>query len=193
MKCLIIAAGQGTRLKSKGEIKPLVTLLGVPLIERVIRSAIEGGADELVVITGYEGEQVSDIEATVEHLKRSSPDVFLTTVAYPIKGTKYYSKVESRIVSDMAWETQTDRDFVVNGRYSGRFYQHATRWMVNEVNLYKARQAGSRNYRSVAKMWLNARRGRIGMRMAAHERESAEMPDPGGRGWSAEDRAEEGW
>lgn len=59
MKCLIIAAGQGTRLKSKGEVKPLIPLLGIPLIERVIRSAIEGGADEFVVITGYKGEQVS--------------------------------------------------------------------------------------------------------------------------------------
>ena len=59
MKCLIIAAGQGTRLKSKGDIKPLVPLLGVPLIERVIRSAIEGGADEFYVVTGYEGEQVT--------------------------------------------------------------------------------------------------------------------------------------
>jgi CDP-L-myo-inositol myo-inositolphosphotransferase len=60
VKCLIIAAGQGTRLKSKGEIKPLVPILGVPLIERVIRSAMKGGADEFVVITGYQGEQVSD-------------------------------------------------------------------------------------------------------------------------------------
>ena len=60
MKCLIIAAGQGTRLKSKGEVKPLVTLLGVPLIERVIRSAMDGGADEFVIITGYQGEQVSN-------------------------------------------------------------------------------------------------------------------------------------
>ncbi len=59
MKCLIIAAGKGTRLKSKGDIKPLIPLLGVPLIERVIRYAIEGGADEIYVITGYEGEQVS--------------------------------------------------------------------------------------------------------------------------------------
>lgn len=58
IKCLIIAAGQGTRLKSKGEIKPLVPLLGVALIERIIRSAIEGGVDEFVVITGYEGEEV---------------------------------------------------------------------------------------------------------------------------------------
>jgi len=60
VKCLILAAGQGTRLKSKGEIKPLVSLLGVPLIERVIRSAMEAGVDEFVVITGYQGEQVSN-------------------------------------------------------------------------------------------------------------------------------------
>ncbi len=59
MKCLIIAAGQGIRIQSKGDVKPLIPLLGVPLIERVIRSAMEGGADEFYVITGYEGEQVS--------------------------------------------------------------------------------------------------------------------------------------
>lgn len=50
MKCLIIAAGQGTRLRAKGEVKPLVPLLGVPLIEHVIRSAIAGGVDEFYVI-----------------------------------------------------------------------------------------------------------------------------------------------
>lgn len=60
MKCLIIAAGQGTRLKAKGEVKPLVPLLGVPLIERVTRSAIESGADEFYVVTGYQGEKVAN-------------------------------------------------------------------------------------------------------------------------------------
>jgi len=59
MKCLIIAAGKGTRIKSKGKIKPLVPLLGVSLIERVIRAAMEGGADEFVVITGYEGDKIA--------------------------------------------------------------------------------------------------------------------------------------
>ncbi len=75
MKCLIIAAGQGTRLKSKGEVKPLVTLLGVPLIERVIRSAMEGGADEFVIITGYQGEQVSNFCQPLA--KRLSVDITL--------------------------------------------------------------------------------------------------------------------
>ncbi|NOR22942.1 MAG: NTP transferase domain-containing protein [Desulforhopalus sp.] len=60
MKCLIIAAGQGTRLKAKGEIKSLVPLLGVPIIERVIRSAVKGGADDFYVVTGYQGEKVAN-------------------------------------------------------------------------------------------------------------------------------------
>lgn len=58
MKCLIIAAGKGTRLRKRGDIKPLVPLFGVPLLERVIRSAREAGADDFYVITGYQGERV---------------------------------------------------------------------------------------------------------------------------------------
>ena len=40
MKCLIIAAGAGSRLGQNGSCKPLTPILGVPLIERVIRSAL---------------------------------------------------------------------------------------------------------------------------------------------------------
>jgi len=69
VKCLIIAAGQGTRLRAKGEVKPLLPLLGVPLIERVIRSAMEGGADEFYVVTGYQGEKVANfLEQLAERL-----------------------------------------------------------------------------------------------------------------------------
>jgi len=60
LKCLIIAAGQGSRLRRKAESKPLIPVLGIPLIERVIRSAIEAGADDFYVVTGYRGERVQD-------------------------------------------------------------------------------------------------------------------------------------
>ena len=46
---------------------------------------------------GYEGEELSDIEATVEHVKKTDPDIFFTTVAYPIKGTPYFSEVADRV------------------------------------------------------------------------------------------------
>jgi CDP-L-myo-inositol myo-inositolphosphotransferase len=58
--CLIIAAGQGTRLRPRGDVKPLVPLLGVSLIERVIRSAMESGLEEFCVVTGYQGERVAE-------------------------------------------------------------------------------------------------------------------------------------
>ena len=57
MKCLIIAAGRGSRLKHS-EPKPLVKLLGIPLIERVIRTAIEAGADDFFVVLGYRADEV---------------------------------------------------------------------------------------------------------------------------------------
>jgi len=58
MKCLIIAAGKGSRLWKKGDSKPLIPLLGVPIIERVIRSAIVAGIDDFCVVTGYNGEKI---------------------------------------------------------------------------------------------------------------------------------------
>ena len=58
MKCLIIAAGKGSRLRQRGDCKPLVPILGLPLIERVIRAAIEAGADDFFVITGYQEELI---------------------------------------------------------------------------------------------------------------------------------------
>ena len=58
MKCLIIAAGKGSRLQQRGDSKPLIPLLGIPLIERVIRTALEAGVDDFYVVIGYQGERV---------------------------------------------------------------------------------------------------------------------------------------
>ena len=58
MKCLILAAGKGSRLSRRGKSKPLISLLGIPLIERTIRSAMEAGIDEFYVVSGYNGDQV---------------------------------------------------------------------------------------------------------------------------------------
>jgi len=58
MKCLIIAAGKGHRLQSKGESKPLIPLFGIALIERTILSALEAGADDFYVVTGHLHERV---------------------------------------------------------------------------------------------------------------------------------------
>lgn len=60
MKALIIAAGQGTRLRPIGDTKPLVTLLGLGLIERVILTAKKSGIKEFCIVTGYHGEKIRE-------------------------------------------------------------------------------------------------------------------------------------
>ena len=54
MQGLIVAAGQGTRLRDIAASKPLAMLHGRPLIQHVIEQARAGGIDEFVVVTGYE-------------------------------------------------------------------------------------------------------------------------------------------
>lgn len=58
MQGLIVAAGQGTRLRSLALSKPLAPVKGAPLIERVIDNAVAGGIDSFVVVTGFEAERV---------------------------------------------------------------------------------------------------------------------------------------
>ncbi len=100
----------------------------------------------MFLMWGYEGEQLEDIEATVEHVKRSNPDVFLTTVAYPIKGTPYFEEVAERVVNATQWAEGSDRDFKVRGRHSRRFYQFAEELLRSEVELARlfqgTREAG---------------------------------------------------
>jgi len=91
----------------------------------------------MFIMVGYEGEEEEDLRATVEHLKKAGPDVFLTTVAYPIKGTGYYDKVRDRVGSSRAWELRSDRDLVIAGRHSRRYYEAAMKWIVSEVGFHR--------------------------------------------------------
>jgi hypothetical protein len=65
--------------------------------------------------------------------------------------------------------------------------------MVSEVALHKLRQDSSRDVARLARHFVNAQRGRLGMRLAQNERESPTGAHVAGRGWDAEERAAEGW
>ncbi|MCW5848731.1 MAG: B12-binding domain-containing radical SAM protein [Anaerolineae bacterium] len=126
----------------------------------------------MFIMLGYEGEDTPQLEETVEHLKKADPDLFLTTVAYPIKGTPYYTEVESRVLSDKPWDDRTDRDLTVAGRHSRRFYSFATRWMVNEVAFHKLWHSSDKQPLRLAKTYVNSKLGRVGMALTAGETET---------------------
>jgi anaerobic magnesium-protoporphyrin IX monomethyl ester cyclase len=95
----------------------------------------------LFVMLGYPGEEIPDIDATIAHLKETQPDTYLTTVAYPIKGTTLYNAVADRLLA-APWAETTDRALNFHGRHSDRFYWFATRHLVNEVRKDAQRRRG---------------------------------------------------
>jgi anaerobic magnesium-protoporphyrin IX monomethyl ester cyclase len=97
----------------------------------------------MFLMWGYEGEEMEDIEATIRHVKRTRPDIFFTTVAYPIRGTPYFEEVADRVTTTKLWVDSSDRDFRIRGRHSRRFYQNADKLLRAEVELDKHLSADS--------------------------------------------------
>jgi anaerobic magnesium-protoporphyrin IX monomethyl ester cyclase len=87
----------------------------------------------MFLMWGYEGEEMEDIEATIHHVSKTKPDVFFTTVSYPIKGTPYYQQVQSKLVQLKPWAHSSDRDIKIAGRHSRAYYAHADKLLRDEV------------------------------------------------------------
>jgi 1L-myo-inositol 1-phosphate cytidylyltransferase len=59
-QCLILAAGNGTRIRSvsAGLPKPLVDFRGTPILEHVIRRAQRAGIERFVIVVGYRSDLI---------------------------------------------------------------------------------------------------------------------------------------
>ena len=95
----------------------------------------------MFLMWGYEGEEWADIQSTIQHVKTSNPDIFLTTVAYPIRGTAYFQAVGDRVVSPKIWAESSDRDCQIRGRHSRRYYRSVDRLLRAEVELERLMSA----------------------------------------------------
>jgi radical SAM superfamily enzyme YgiQ (UPF0313 family) len=108
--------------------------VSVVQVRDAVRLLRENGIQTgMFLMWGYEGEELTDIEATYEHVKACRPDVFFTTVSYPIKGTPYYDEVRPKLVQLGSWESTTDREIKIRGRHSRRFYQLADQLLRSET------------------------------------------------------------
>ena len=87
----------------------------------------------MFLMWGYEGEEMQDIEATIQHVSKAKPDIFFTTVSYPIKGTPYYQQIQSKLVQLKPWGQSSDREIKVLGRHSRAYYAHADKLLRDEV------------------------------------------------------------
>jgi UDP-N-acetylglucosamine diphosphorylase/glucosamine-1-phosphate N-acetyltransferase len=62
MQTVILAAGQGTRMRplTDSRPKPMLPVAGKPLVAHTADAAVAAGASELLVVVGYEGEEVRE-------------------------------------------------------------------------------------------------------------------------------------
>ncbi|MCU1322812.1 MAG: Radical domain protein [Acidobacteriaceae bacterium] len=99
----------------------------------------------MFLMWGYEGEEMQDIEATIRHVSKTKPDVFFTTVSYPIKGTPYYQQVQNKLVQLNPWNQSSDREIKILGRHSRTFYAHADKLLRDEVQLARLTDNGAQD------------------------------------------------
>ncbi len=102
MRCLIIAAGQGNRLRQRAESKPLAPILDTPLIERIIRRAAAGGVKQFSVVSGYQGARL-----------RSFLDALSSRTGWPIQHVVNERWEEPNGLSVLAARDCLDQDFVL--------------------------------------------------------------------------------
>lgn len=59
MHAIVLAAGQGTRLRNRAPVKPLAAIGGRSLLHHVLDSLAAGGATSASVVTGFEADTVA--------------------------------------------------------------------------------------------------------------------------------------
>ena len=135
--------------------------VSVEQVRRAVQLARSHGIQVgMFLMWGYEDEQLEDVAATVEHVKRSDPDVFFTTVAYPIKGTPYFERVRDKVRLPIPWAEASDRDFHIEGRHGKEYYRLADVWLRNEV---EAHRISERDPEQAAALYEIARQAREAM------------------------------
>lgn len=62
MKAIIPVAGEGTRLRPHTHTMPkvLVQVAGKPILGHIIEQLMDDGVDEVVLIVGYRGDQITN-------------------------------------------------------------------------------------------------------------------------------------
>ncbi|TQV89505.1 B12-binding domain-containing radical SAM protein [Aliikangiella coralliicola] len=127
------------------------------------RRGIEVG---MFLMWGYADENIDDIDETVRQVAKINPDIYLTTVAYPIKGTEYFAENQEKISIQVKWEDGSDRDYQISGRRSARYYRYANRYLKNTVEFHRLKDSGSPKLSMKLK---HAEKSRKLLEKAAHE------------------------
>jgi anaerobic magnesium-protoporphyrin IX monomethyl ester cyclase len=126
----------------------------------------------MFLMWGYEGEEMEDIEATIQHVSTAQPDIFFTTVSYPIKGTPYYQQIQSKLVQLAPWGQSSDREIKIRGRHSRAYYAHADKLLRDEVQRARLAQTNAADAAAIADLSMKIVASRQGLLATQNEVEA---------------------
>ncbi len=133
-------------------------------IRKAARTTQEVGMQAgFFILLGYPEETTSDIRKTIDLLKDVKPDVFGTSVAFPMKGTEFYERVQDRIIPDENWSSRNQNKLLFKSKYPRLYYWFAVRWLVKEVNVAKMWSSRKRPYQRIAREALKVAVARSGV------------------------------
>jgi anaerobic magnesium-protoporphyrin IX monomethyl ester cyclase len=137
----------------------------VEQVQEAVRMSRERGIQSgMFLMWGYEGEEIEDIEATIRHVSTSNPDIFFTTVSYPIKGTPYHRKISDRLIQLQPWGQTSDRELKIKGRHTRQFYAHVDNLLRSEVERTRAlRERAVQDSADLASLEMSINEARSGM------------------------------
>ena len=93
------------------------------------------------LIYGYPGEELQDVEQTIDLVRAHDPESFSITLAYPLKGTPFYDEVAPTVRAEH-WTTSHANRMMFDRRYSRAFYRGsilATRLAAESARLQRRR------------------------------------------------------
>ena len=78
---------------------------------------------------GYLGEDIEDINKTIEMVSQIMPDEIGASISYPLPGTKFYDKVKEQLTKKSNWTDSDDLDLMFENTYSKAFYKTLHRYI----------------------------------------------------------------
>jgi len=95
-------------------------------IEQAVILCREAGIESgLFVMFGYPGETIADINETIQFISAIQPDNYLTTIAYPLRGTKLFDEKMDDVIYEQDWSHTIQRDLDIKGRFKTDLYDNA--------------------------------------------------------------------
>ncbi|MES2618770.1 MAG: radical SAM protein [Bacteroidota bacterium] len=103
---------------------------------------------------GYPGEELNDIQKTIQLVKDTMPDDIGISVSYPLPGTVFYERVKQDLKTKANWSDSDELAMMFHNTYQPGFYKTLHRLTHSIYRQYKA--LNILKTKTISMQWLHA-------------------------------------